>query len=312
MDRMEALNLVKEQITEKRYIHTLGVMQTAIELAEKYGADVKRSELAAIFHDYAKFRSKEEMEQIIIKQNMPKQLLDYHSELWHAPVGAYLVQMEAGITDEEILQAIRFHTTGNKDMNLLDKIVFLADYIEPGRKFPGVDEVRKAANESLDQAVIMALKNTIKFLLDKNQAVYPDTLETYNSMVRGKKIRKEDYNFMSEKDIVYIAAKAADDKRAEDITVLDMRGVSLVADYFIICHGNSEKQVQAIAREVKDKAQESDIHIKRLEGFDEARWVLVDLGDVIVHVFHRDERIYYNLERLWGDAARVNIQERLV
>ncbi|WP_458415421.1 ribosome silencing factor [Schinkia sp. CFF1] len=117
---------------------------------------------------------------------------------------------------------------------------------------------------------------------------------------------------MSEKDIVYIAAKAADDKRAEDITVLDMRGVSLVADYFIICHGNSEKQVQAIAREVKDKAQESDIHIKRLEGFDEARWVLVDLGDVIVHVFHRDERIYYNLERLWGDAARVNIQERLV
>lgn len=117
---------------------------------------------------------------------------------------------------------------------------------------------------------------------------------------------------MSEKDIVLIAAKAADDKRAEEITVLDMRGVSLVADYFMICHGNSEKQVQAIAREVKDKAQENDINIKRLEGFDEARWVLVDLGDVIVHVFHRDERIYYNLERLWGDAARVNIQERLV
>ncbi|HHY72941.1 MAG TPA: ribosome silencing factor [Bacillus bacterium] len=117
---------------------------------------------------------------------------------------------------------------------------------------------------------------------------------------------------MSEKDIVYIAAKAADDKRAEDITVLDMRGVSLVADFFLICHGNSEKQVQAIAREVKEKAQESDLPVKRLEGFDEARWVLVDLGDVIVHIFHRDERIYYNLERLWGDAARVNIQEKLV
>ncbi|KEF38111.1 iojap-like ribosome-associated protein [Schinkia azotoformans MEV2011] len=117
---------------------------------------------------------------------------------------------------------------------------------------------------------------------------------------------------MSEKDIVLITAKAADDKRAEEITVLDMRGVSLVADYFIICHGNSEKQVQAIAREVKDKALENDIGIKRLEGFDEARWVLCDLGDVIVHIFHRDERIYYNLERLWGDAPRVNIQERLV
>lgn len=116
---------------------------------------------------------------------------------------------------------------------------------------------------------------------------------------------------MSENDIVLIASKAADDKRAEEITVLDMRGVSLVADYFIICHGNSEKQVQAIAREVKEKAHENDIPIKRLEGFDEARWVLIDLGDVIVHIFHRDERIYYNLERLWGDAPRVNIQERL-
>ncbi|NSL50259.1 ribosome silencing factor [Calidifontibacillus erzurumensis] len=116
---------------------------------------------------------------------------------------------------------------------------------------------------------------------------------------------------MIEKDIMLIAAKACDSKKAEDITVLDMRGVSLVADFFIICHGNSEKQVQAIAREVKEKAQENNVNIKRLEGYDEARWVLVDLGDTIVHIFHRDERIYYNLERLWGDAPRVDIQERL-
>lgn len=186
MDRDKALELVKEQMPEKRYIHTLGVMETAIKLAEKYQANVKKAEMAAIFHDYAKFRSKEEMEKIIMEQNMPKQLLDFHSELWHAPVGAYLVRVEAGIDDEDILQAIRYHTTGNKDMKLLDKIVFLADYIEPGRKFPGVDDVRETANENLDQAVIMALKNTIKFLLDKNQMIYPDTLETYNTLVTCK------------------------------------------------------------------------------------------------------------------------------
>lgn len=186
MDRDKALKLVKEQMPEKRYIHTLGVMETAINLAEKYQANVKKAEMAAIFHDYAKFRSKKEMEKIIIEQNMPKQLLDFHSELWHAPVGAYLVRLEAGIDDEDILQAIRYHTTGNKDMKLLDKIVFLADYIEPGRKFPGVDDVRETANENLNQAVIMALKNTIKFLLDKNQRIYPDTLETYNTLVRCK------------------------------------------------------------------------------------------------------------------------------
>ncbi|EKN64212.1 putative HD superfamily hydrolase of NAD metabolism [Schinkia azotoformans MEV2011] len=184
MDRAKALALVKEQLTDKRYEHTVGVMETAVQLAEKYGVDSRKAELAAIFHDYAKFRSKEEMRKIIIDENMPKQLLEYHSELWHAPVGAYLVRTEAGILDEDILQAIRFHTTGNKDMNMLDKIVFLADYIEPGRKFPGVDDVRKVAFENLNEAVVMALRNTIKFLLDKKQPIYPDTLETYNTLIR--------------------------------------------------------------------------------------------------------------------------------
>ncbi len=187
MDRAKALALVKEQLTDKRYEHTIGVMETAIVLAGKFGVDSKKAELAAIFHDYAKFRSKEEMEKIIVDQNMPKQLLEFHSELWHAPVGAYLVRMEAGIHDEDILQAIRFHTTGNKNMNILDKIVFLADYIEPGRKFPGVEDVRKVALENLDEAVVMALRNTIKFLLDKKQPIYPDTLETYNTLISYQK-----------------------------------------------------------------------------------------------------------------------------
>ncbi|MBA2869821.1 ribosome-associated protein [Anoxybacillus calidus] len=107
---------------------------------------------------------------------------------------------------------------------------------------------------------------------------------------------------MTEREILSVAVKAADDKKAEDIVALNMKSISLVADYFMICHGNSEKQVQAIAREIKEKAEEQQIPVKRLEGFEEAKWVLVDLGDVVVHVFHKDERAYYNLERLWGDA----------
>jgi len=116
---------------------------------------------------------------------------------------------------------------------------------------------------------------------------------------------------MNERELLQTAVKAADDKRAEDILVLNMKGISLVADYFMICHGNSDKQVQAIAREIKDKAEEYGYEIKRMEGFDEARWVLIDLGDVIAHVFHRDERSYYNLERLWGDAPIENIESEL-
>ena len=105
------------------------------------------------------------------------------------------------------------------------------------------------------------------------------------------------------------AYQAVDDKKGEDIVVLNMEGVSLIADQFIICHANSERQVQAIAKEVADKAAKSGYTVKRLEGVEMARWVLVDLGDVVVHVFHRDERGYYNLEKLWGDAPLLNMAE---
>jgi len=109
-------------------------------------------------------------------------------------------------------------------------------------------------------------------------------------------------------EILKLAAEACDDKRAEEILALDLAEVSLVADYFLICHGTNERQVQSIARAVKEKMEEHDISVKRLEGFEEARWILVDLGDVVCHVFHKDERSYYNLERLWGDAAQVPLE----
>ena len=116
---------------------------------------------------------------------------------------------------------------------------------------------------------------------------------------------------MSEQTVLKMAIKAIDDKKAEQIIALDMKGISLIADYFVLCHGNSEKQVQAIATELKKTAQELSIEVKRLEGYEQARWVLIDLGDVVVHVFHRDERFYYNLEKLWGDAPQVELEPLL-
>lgn len=112
---------------------------------------------------------------------------------------------------------------------------------------------------------------------------------------------------MTEPTLLEIAYKAADDKRAEDIIVLNMKGVSLIADYFVICHANSDRQVQSIAREMADQAGQAGYEVKRLEGFDAARWVLVDMGDVVAHVFHKDERQFYNLERLWGDAPIIEV-----
>ncbi|NGP43488.1 ribosome silencing factor [Bacillaceae bacterium SIJ1] len=116
---------------------------------------------------------------------------------------------------------------------------------------------------------------------------------------------------MTDTQLLKMPVQAADDKKAHEIVVLDMQGISLVADYFLICHGNSEKQVQAIATAIKDKANEQGIGIQRMEGYEHARWVLVDLGGVVCHIFHHEERHHYQLEKLWGDATYVNIDEFL-
>jgi predicted HD superfamily hydrolase involved in NAD metabolism len=183
MKREDALKIVKKQLTDHRYQHTVGVMETAISLANKYGVDEKKAELAAIFHDYAKFRDKEEMRSIIIEQHMDKELLEYNSELWHAPVGAYLVEKEAGIKDTEILDAIRYHTSGRPKMTRLEKVIYLADYIEPGRKFPGVDEVREIAEKDLNKALIQSIQNSIIFLMKKNKRIFPLTFYTFNDLI---------------------------------------------------------------------------------------------------------------------------------
>lgn len=115
---------------------------------------------------------------------------------------------------------------------------------------------------------------------------------------------------MTVSTLLEVAYKAADDKRAEDIIVLNMTGVSYLADYFLICHANSDRQVQAIAKEMADQAGKAGYDVKRLEGFDSARWVLVDMGDVVAHVFHKDERSFYNLERLWGDAPYIEMDSK--
>lgn len=180
MTKEEMLHSVRQQLTEERYRHTLGVVDCAVNLAEQYGADPRQAEVAAIFHDYAKYRDKEEMKNIILQQaSIPNDLLVYHHELWHAPVGAYLVEREVGITDKGILDAIRYHTTGRAGMSTLEKVVCLADYIEPGRNFPGVEKIRTLSLDSLDQALTVALYNTIQFLEKQGQNVYPLTIEAY-------------------------------------------------------------------------------------------------------------------------------------
>lgn len=106
--------------------------------------------------------------------------------------------------------------------------------------------------------------------------------------------------------LMKLVVNGAEEKKAHDIVALNLQGISLVADYFVICHGNSDTQVQAIVDEIRKRAEQAGCNV-RIEGLDAARWVLLDMGDVVAHVFHKDEREYYHLERLWSDAKAVEI-----
>ncbi|WP_027417703.1 ribosome silencing factor [Aneurinibacillus terranovensis] len=113
---------------------------------------------------------------------------------------------------------------------------------------------------------------------------------------------------MTELEIAQLAAHAAEEKKAQNVLMLDIQGLSVIADYFVVCHGNSETQVQAIVDSIKKEMDEKGVPVRGREGYEDARWVLIDLGDVVVHVFHRDEREFYNIERLWKDARTIPVQ----
>lgn len=114
---------------------------------------------------------------------------------------------------------------------------------------------------------------------------------------------------MEIKDLLKSVVEAAAEKKAQQPVALDIQGLSVIADYFVICHGNSEIQVQAIAKEIREQIHKLGLHIQTMEGYDEARWVLIDIGDIVVHVFHKEEREYYNLEKLWSDARYVEVPQ---
>jgi predicted HD superfamily hydrolase involved in NAD metabolism len=184
MDKEQFKRHVEGLLAEKRFQHTLRVAKTAIKLAESYGGNPEKAEIAAILHDLAKYFDLEKMKEwMATHSEIPTDFLHFHPELWHAPVGAVYAREELSVLDQDILNAITYHTTGREGMSLLEKIIFLADYIEPGRQFPGVEEVRGLAERDLDKAVAKALKNTIEFLLSRSQPIYPDTIHAYNAFI---------------------------------------------------------------------------------------------------------------------------------
>ena len=174
-------NKIKKELEEKRFEHTLGVAYTAANLAFVNDYDEKKAFIAGLLHDSAKCLSHKKRLIICKKNHLDiSKVEEENPVLLHSKVGAYLAEKKYGISDLDIKNAILYHTTGRPDMGLLEKIIYVADFIEPHRKkLPRLFEIRKMAFENLDKAVFMILESSLKYLEKGSLQIDPKTEETY-------------------------------------------------------------------------------------------------------------------------------------
>ena len=176
--------IVKKKMGEKRYIHSVSVSQIAFKLAKKYGVNEQKAALVGILHDITKEMPDEFHLELFKKNNIKLNEVEKRSKkLWHAISGSLYIKEELHIDDEDILNAVKYHTTAREGMSKLEKIIFMADFISEDRKYENVKFMRKLAFEDLDEAIIYGLRVTIEGLLSRNQLVAKNTFKAYNDMI---------------------------------------------------------------------------------------------------------------------------------
>ena len=184
----QAKERLRKMISEERYLHSLGVADTAAELAERWGASVEKARIAGLMHDCGKSPSKNILLKRVLEFGIVMDEIEQSEpQLLHGHVSAELALREFGIDDQEILSSIRYHTTGRVSMSLLEKIIYLADYIEPGRDFPGVDELRELAGQDLDMAVLRAMDLTLIHVIRRGLLIHPRTVAARNWLISSRR-----------------------------------------------------------------------------------------------------------------------------
>lgn len=178
---------LKENINENRYKHSIRVMETSEKLAEIYGVDILKAKIAGLLHDCAKYDS---MDKILQETKNFGIILDdimlENRGIIHGELGYYIAKDKYNIEDEEILNAIRYHTIGRKNMTDLEKIIYLADMIEPKRNFPKVEEIREKTYINLDEGLLFALEHSLIYLINKNILIHTNTVDARNSLLLNK------------------------------------------------------------------------------------------------------------------------------
>lgn len=185
MDYEKLKEILRERLTEKRYIHSLCVADEAKRLAEKYGVDSEKAYLAGLLHDITKTASEAEQLQFFSQFDIMLDDITKNSEkLWHAVSGAAYIENVLKITDREIINAVRYHTTAKAGMTMLEKVLYLADFTSLDRDYEDVDIMREKVDVSIECAMQYALSYTIKELVEKRSQIHPDTVACYNEIMK--------------------------------------------------------------------------------------------------------------------------------
>ena len=293
-------DFVKERTTEKRYRHIQGVVETAVALAEKYGADVESADIAALFHDACKNLDIDEMNMLVEKYGIGDVYID-KPQLAHSKLAAAILREEFGVQDEDILNAISYHTTGRAGMSLLEKIIYVSDATEPNRTYADAKRLNQLAFWDLDTACYEVADWSVKIITEEGKYLDEDTVRArdwFADMLKG-------FSMENSINLAKFAAKIIDDKKGFDVVVLDIREKSSFADYLVIASGGSDRQITALADAVEEKADKEGIFVRSIEGRNGTGWVLMDYSDVIVNIFTQDKREKYDLEKIWSDCEYI-------
>ncbi len=186
ISKKEVINWLKEHLDKERFEHSLGVAETAIELSKRFNLNIDKAYTAGLLHDCAKCFSKNESLEIMNNFLQVEDCELINPKTFHAPVGAYIAEKEFGITDSEILSAIRWHTIGKLDMSDFEKVIFIADKIEPRtRPIEYINKIKPRLDEEngLDKALLECYKGTIKSLADRELKICITTIEIYNELL---------------------------------------------------------------------------------------------------------------------------------
>lgn len=167
---------IEKNYSPERKSHTQGVVDTAALLAKKYGAAPGKAETAALYHDMYRGVKREALNVFVKQLGLPDKYID-NPNLAHAKIAAIKMRQDFDVTDEDVLNAVSFHTTGRPGMSTLEKVIFLADAIEPGRSYPGVEEIRLMAQNDIDKACLLCLERTIDYIKQRGDYLDPDTLD---------------------------------------------------------------------------------------------------------------------------------------